>query len=388
MIARRSLIGFAVTSIVTARAQSTPPTVTPDRVRALLASEKINERAWGAYYAGAMGLTTEAPLIASLLHEALEASRQHGAHRNLPYFIEILADAAIRLRCPLPTATLRALTESRWLRLTLVLVQFLPDSPEKEELLLFLFDRAKKGNEGETVAWTAIGNYLLALRSSPWVVRLMREIDIAHHFRVVDPGRNSMPGGVGGGMVGDSGWGAWPRDFPPRVVYYLSFHSGVSAALIAPGPRNVYAVRQEFPPDQPPSSGASLGFIYGVEQKHRLEYLAALTSTTSVSELEPLFQRRTQIDWQGAKAFQKRIARETALQIEAIREFARRLARSGITGLDGLQLQVLIEIADSRQSREMPLPAVPPPHKFTLSPSSPAPTATGSKPINPPGRPR
>jgi hypothetical protein len=36
----------------------------------------------------------------------------------------------------------------------------------------------------------------------------------------------------------------------------------------------------------------------------------------------------------------------------------------------------------------MPLPAVPPPHKFTLSPSSPAPTATGSKPINPPGRPR
>ncbi|HAX42902.1 MAG TPA: hypothetical protein DCY80_10150 [Solibacterales bacterium] len=387
MIARRSLIGFAVTSIATARAQSTPPTVTPDRVRALLASEKTNERAWGAYYAGAMGLTTEGPLIARLLHEALEASRQHGAHRNLPYFIEILADAAIRLRCPLPTATLRALTESGWVRLTLILIQFLPNSPEKEDLLLTLFDRRKKGSEGETVAWTAIGNYLLALRSSRWAVRLIQEIEIAHNFRVVDPGRHFGPGGFGGAAGGDSGWGAWPRDFPPRVVYYLTFHSGVAVALIAPGPRNVYAVRQEFPPDQPPSSGASLGFIYGVGQKHRLEYLAALTST-SVSELEPLFQSKTRVEWQSAAALEESIARETARQIKAIREFARRLARSGITGLEGLQLQILIEIEDSRQSKEVPLPAVPPPHKFTLSPSSPAPTATGSKPINPPGEPR
>jgi hypothetical protein len=364
MIARRSLLGFAVTSIATVRAQTTPPAVTPERVRTLLASEKTNERAWGAYYAGAMGLTTEAPLIASLLHEALESRRQDGAPWPLTHFIEILADAAIRLRCPLPTATLRALTESRWVRLTLVLVQFLPNSPEKEELLLFLFDRVKKGSEGETVAWIAIGNYLLALRSSPWAVRLMREIEITHNFRVVDPGRHSGPGGFAGGVMGDSGWGAWPKDFPPRVVYYLSFHSGVSAALIAPGPRNVYAVRQEFPPDQPPSSGASLGSIYGVRQRHRLEYLSALTST-SVSELEPLFQRKTQVDWHGAKPLQKRIARETSHQIRAIREFARRLARAGITGLEGLQLQVLIEIEDARQSKEVPLPAVPP-RTFTL----------------------
>ncbi|HAX42903.1 MAG TPA: hypothetical protein PLF84_23945 [Bryobacteraceae bacterium] len=387
MIDRRSLIGFAVTSIVTARAQSTPPAVTPDRVRALLASEKINERAWGAYYAGAMGLTTEGPLIARLLHESLEARRQHSVQRDLSHFIEILADAAIRLRCPVPAKPLAALADYWRNHLTLILVQFMPSAPDKEALLLALLDRRPKGREGDTLAWTAIGNYLLALRSSPWVVRLMKEVDIAHRFIVVDPGSWGESGGVGGLAWGSGGWGVWPKDFPPRVVYYLTFDPAAGGALIAPGPRNVYAMRQEFPLDQPLSSSPANSAIFGVGKKHRLEYLAALASS-GVSELEPLFQSKTRVEWDGDTALQKRIARETARQIKAIREFARRLARSGITGLDGLQLQILIEIEDSRQSKEVPLPAVPPPQEFTLAPSSPAPTATGSKPINPPGEPR
>jgi hypothetical protein len=366
MIARRSLLGIAVSSIAAARAQTTPPAVTPDRVRALLASEKTNERAWGAYYAGAMGLSAEAPLIASLLHEALEARRQHGVHWNLPYFIEILADAAIRLRCPVPAKTIRALADYSRDRLALILIQFMPDTPEKEVLLLALLDRRKKHSEGETVVWTAIGNYLLALRSSPWAIGLLKELDIAHRYRVVEPGITLYFGraGSGGGDGGSSGWGGWPQDFPPRVVYYLTFDPASGGDLIAPGPRNVYAVRQETPPDQTPSSKRALAFEHGVGQKPRIEYLAALASN-SVSELETLFQQKTEVEWESAAALEEKITRETALQIEAIREFARRLARSGITGLEGLQLQVLIEIADSRQSREVPLPAVPP-RTFTL----------------------
>jgi hypothetical protein len=365
MIARRSLIGFAVTSIATARAQTTPPTVTPDRVRALLASEKTNERAWGAYYAGAMGLTTEAPLIASLLHEALESRRQHGVPWNLPYFIEILADAAIRLRCPVPAKSLLALANYWRNYLTLILIQFMPTAQEKEYVLLTLLDRRPKGREGDTVAWTAIGNYLLALRSSRWAVRLFKEEDITHRFIVVNPGSwGGYGGGVSGPAWGSGGWGAWPRDFPPRVVNYLTFDPAAGGALIAPGPRNVYAVRQEFPLDLPPPSSRALSNTFGVWKKPRIEYLAALAST-SAGELEPLFQSKTRVEWQSAASLKESIARETALQIEAIREFARRLARSGITGLEGLQLQVLIEIEDARKSREVPLPAVPP-RTFTL----------------------
>lgn len=363
MIARRSLLGFAVISIATARAQSTPPTVTPERVRALLDSEKINERAWGAYYAGAMGLTTEAPLIASLLHEALEASRQHGAHWNLPYFIEILADAAIRLRCPLPAKSLLALANYWRNYLTLILIQFMPTAQEKEHVLLTLLDSRPKGREGDTVAWTAIGNYLLALRSSRWAVRLLREVDIAHRFQVVD-GSHRLFGSRLIGGTSDWAWGAWPKDFPPRVLNYLTFDPNVGGVLIAPGPRNVYAVRQESSPDQPPPPSPGLSGEFGAWQKPRIEYLAALTAT-KVSELERLFQQKTEVDWQDAAALEESIARETALQIEAIRQFARRLARSGITGLDGLQLQILIEIEDSRQSKKVPLPAVPP-RTFTL----------------------
>ncbi|HAX42904.1 MAG TPA: hypothetical protein DCY80_10160 [Solibacterales bacterium] len=363
MIARRSLIGFAVTSIATARAQSTPPTVTPDRVRALLASEKINERAWGAYHAGAMGLTTEAPFIASLLHEALEARLQDGAPWHLPHFIELLADAAIRLRCPLPAKPLLALATYWRNYLTLILIQFMPTAQEKEYVLLTLLDRRPKGREGDTVAWTAIGNYLLALRSSRWAVRLLREVDIAHRFQVVD-GSHRLFGSRLIGGTGDWAWGAWPKDFPPRVLHYLTFDPNVGGVLIAPGPRNVYAVRQESSPDQPPPPSPGLSGEFGVWQKPRIEYLAALTAT-KVSELERLFQQRTEVDWQDVAALQENIARETALQIKAIREFARRLARSGITGLEGLPLQVLIEIEDSRQSKEVPLPAVPP-RTFTL----------------------
>jgi hypothetical protein len=123
-------------------------------------------------------------------------------------------------------------------------------------------------------------------------------------------------------------------------------------------------VRQEFPLDLPPPSSRALSNTFGVWKKPRIEYLAALAST-SAGELEPLFQSKTRVEWQSAASLKESIARETALQIEAIREFARRLARSGITGLEGLQLQVLIEIEDARKSREVPLPAVPP-RTFTL----------------------
>jgi hypothetical protein len=384
MIARRLLLGIAVTSIATARAQTTPPAVTPDRVRALLASEKTNERAWGAYYAGAMEMSAEAPLIARLLHESLQAQSQEGAPWHLHSYPAILADAAIRLRCPVPPSTLLALADSVWIRLTLILIQFVPAASEREAVLLTLLDRRPKGREGDTIEWTAIGNHLLALRSSPWAVRLLREVDIAHRFQVVDGSRGlfggSLAGATGGGFLG-----GWPQDFPPRVIYYLTFNPNLGGVLIAPGPRNVYAVRQESPRDQPPPPIPGIAGGTGAGQTPRIEYLAALSSS-SVRELERLFQQRTIVEWQGAVALEASIARETDHQIKAIREFARRLARSGITGLDGLQLQILIELEDARLSKEVPLPAVPP-RTFTLSPPSPPPAATGSRPTSPPGRP-
>ena len=259
--------------------------------------------------------------------------------------------------------TLRVLVDARLDVCALILLRLSPDSGAKEELLLTMLDRRPKKGEGDVTVWTAIGNNLLRLRSSRWAVRLMEEVEVLHRFVVVDGGYYGRGAGAGVSR-GDSGWGMWPKHFPPRVVYYLTFNPATGGELIAAGPRGVYAVRQEFPPDVPSPSSPALSFDTQVGQRPRIRYLAALASVNA-GDLQSLFERSTELHWKGAAQLELDLEREVARQIAEIRQFARGLADTGIKGLDGLKLQVLIEMEDGRRSKTPDLPTVEP-REFTL----------------------
>ncbi|MCL4793791.1 MAG: hypothetical protein KJZ84_04480 [Bryobacteraceae bacterium] len=81
--------------------------------------------------------------------------------------------------------------------------------------------------------------------------------------------------------------------------------------------------------------------------------------------MQTLFERTTELHWKDAAQFELDLEREVARQIAEIRQFARSLAEMGIEGLDGLKLQVLIEMEDGRRSKTPGLPAVEP-REFTL----------------------
>jgi hypothetical protein len=360
MIARRRFLALAVGAGSHSQAQPEDIlAVRQARAARLLDSETLNLRAWGAYFAAELQITGVLPRVSHLLREAV---RNKDGHRDNRYraYVGNLVDAAIQLRADLPLGVLAELSETR-LAETLILLRHGEINRDHVSLLLRLLERLKATKYYAMPEWVAVNNFLQIRRPSTWVVRLLRETTVRYVITVVDspgPGPHVHKKGGAGTVVRN----ARPPDmFPPVIEYHLTFVKPAGDSRVAEGPLDVHFCRIESNPDKP-AEARGLGFAMS-EQDLRLKYLQRLVDVGT--ELRTVFEPRVTVEWQSAAALEESIARETALQIESIREFARRLARSGITGLEGLQLQVLIEIADSRQSREVPLPAVPP-RTFTL----------------------
>ena len=360
MIPRRRLLALAVGAAARAHAQPEDVlAVRQARAARLLDSGDLSLRAWGAYFAAELRIMAVLPRVHDLLCEAARKRDEHKDDRHRAYLGNLL-DAAIQLRADLPPDVLDILSETR-LAETLILFRHSETGHEHVSFLLRLLARLKAPNDSATPTWVAVNNFLLVFRPSAWVVRLLKETEIRCRITVADtPSRR--PSVV-------RGRGAFaliknrrpPDGFPPVIEYHLTSAGPAGDSRVAEGRQDVHFWRHEPEPDRP-AEARSVGFAMS-GQDLRLKYLERLADTGT--ELRTVFEPRVTVDWQSAAALEESIARETALQIKAIRDFARRLARSGITGLEGLQLQVLIELEDARQSREVPLPAVPP-RTFTL----------------------
>ncbi len=229
MIHRNCMKNFLTSLILlfslTASAQTSRPTFQLEdikaNVRQLLASEKIQDQAWAAYYIGKFRWAEFTPELKKMLARGADGSFQYRA----------ALDALIQLNAVVKAEVLLPQFKQFPNQIVILLAQ---DPVQNEQALLSLFEHWQSD-----ARWLAIGNLLVKQRGKGMASRLLRELKIEASIWVVE-GQNG--GGLGDGSgcgCGCSGF-SHPADFPPPVYYDLTTQGDVGAVVIAPGRNTVF----------------------------------------------------------------------------------------------------------------------------------------------------
>jgi hypothetical protein len=319
-----------------------------ERARQLLNSVQWVDKAWGAYLAGRLH-------SADLDQALIEQFRLAMALRDVPSYAEeyafaaALFDAAIEAGMTVPAALLEPFEEN-WTDAVLILLA--RDKDSEESLLRLGVEKSRP------IVWLAANNLLFERKSQVWYAATLAQISITHRFTVTDSGWGSGVGvGAGGGAWG-CGVAALPKGFPPVALYTLQ--DGATAqrgsVLLARGPQNVYYKRSVVPTDtQVPVGSCSAALD---RMAIRIGYLAQLRHEP-VEQTERLFHSETHIPFTTVEDFERQVEREMEAQAEGIRALIQDLERAGLSAPD-VQLRIVPEVDDQRQTATAPLPAVAP----------------------------
>ncbi len=213
------------------------------QVRALLNSDRLADKAWGAYYARQLNdPDLREPLIAAL--------RQAQPYRGSQWFSEksmvvaALLDALIGIGGDVPPDAILPFDTPELRDAVLVL---LSRQPETETALLTM--RNAPLNHFD---WLAVNNLLFTMRSKPFFIQLLKETEITHTFIVRD-GPLLIPGE---GWAGDVGIGAEPNPpagFPPVGFYTALERPAEQGGVLADGPVTIWYARAQRPLRQGPA---------------------------------------------------------------------------------------------------------------------------------------
>ena len=204
------------------------------RVRTLLASEAIRDRAWGAYLAGKHGIRAVAPTLTEGLTERAEADGRE-AHAVRMAALDALIRLDVRPDLPTCEGLMRNGTGP-------VLILLAGHGPAAEPIVRPLLRQAEGMGP---LCGRALRMLLAEWRSPHLAADLLRELTLPIEVVVLSHG-------VGGGCSGSferscgyvelipslPGW-------PPAVRYVFTEHATPGAVLLAPGPQPIYYRRVE-----------------------------------------------------------------------------------------------------------------------------------------------
>ena len=230
----------------------------------LLRARGNSERAWGAYYAGALGLKQHVPLVVALLEEAGDA--EGGAEASALRLAAL--DALIRLGAEVEPEKLLPLYQSAPDETVILLAR----APERSAAaLLTLF-----ADEMPSARWVAVGNLLAEARARGFAARLLAGLEMRANVYVYDSeDERGFNGGGGDGCGGSDFFAPIPEGFPPYGRYALTTTPARGAVVVARGLHLVYYVRAGAERGGAVDSGCEVE-----RDEYRVEYLAHLLRTT------------------------------------------------------------------------------------------------------------
>lgn len=305
-----------------------------------LGSERMREKAWGAYLAA----TCYLPGLSAEIAAELDVEHADFAWDSEPFWVQrALLDALIQLRQPLDSSLLASFVRAFRTEAAILMLQH--PFANRESLA------ALRAGEPRGFEWVAASNALSAMRAPGFAAALLHEVRFTQSVWVRDSGE--PPGrGEAGSLLGGNTTVRVPPGFPPVGLYRLTGQGLPGDELIADGPTPMYSHRTLVEPgkeviwDQPPE-----GYCFDCM---RIEYLAEL-ARVPVAEAWRAIEADTTVHWTNLAA----LAAEISRALEAQRAALHRLASAaGVTDSEGMFLQITVSVVDERSDRAVPLPTI------------------------------
>jgi hypothetical protein len=344
-----------------------PNAATEAEAERLLQSAESRDRAWGAYFAGHLGLKGQAPRLVELLDDPALA----GGRFEDNYVRQSVLDALIRLDAEVPADKLLPLYAQSPDEVVILLARSLQ---ENGAALLSLF-----ADELPSDRWVAVGNLLAEARVPGFAARLLRGLKIEARVLVFDSEGSHGVGSAGGSGCGSGcgiGGGRLPEGLPPVSYYTLSAYAGHGRVVVLPGRHPVYYLRTNFQ-----RLGASACPITDRDGL-RVEYLADLLNTTEESlGLDPRPWR--EVVCADERGCRRALAGVRDGIVASHAALLRRLVADDLLDpaeAPELRPDITLDVTDSRDRRTFPLPDSMKGVKVTLDTVDPEPPADAEEP--------
>ena len=334
------LISLILLISLTAFAQSQPSSPSfqledlKANVRQLLASEKIQDQAWAAYYIGKFRWAEFTPELTKMLARGDDGSFLHRA----------ALDALIQLNAVVKAEQL-LLHFERFPNQIVILLAI--DPIGNEQTFLSLLDLQQSDER-----WLAMCNLLVRLRSKGLASRLLRELKIKPSILVVD---NLNVGGGGSGSNGGCGDGGLtvPSGFPPLVSYDLTSVEKQGIVVFVVGRHTIYY-------EQVDDGQVGVGGCHRLKNRdgYRVEYLAGLLNVSD-EQLNFSAFPSFKVLWKGVLAYQRETRRIRNEVRQSYDQLLEKLINEGMltqTEANDLAPRIEFQLNDIRKDKSIALP--------------------------------
>ncbi len=332
-----------------------------DQARALLKSNSLRERAWGAWYAGA----SHDPALGALLIERLQEAQSYrnGPRDGAEYaYVQSLFDALIQLGSGVPTSAMLPFEDSHRSEILILMNAGSgadsPDfyrrhiDPNRESALLELRKHPMREDD-----WAALNDLLFAIDARTATQKMLEEMRFTHEFCVTDQHTIRADDGSGGIGVGTR---RFPKGFPPIALYQIRTHPvHPGDTVFIDSPIATYFARVVVPTD-----GDAKWFDYefhgastSARQRTIERFLSIFDTQRGRSDI---FHPWTAVDWEGREATAVKIANLLDAQAASIRELVQETERRGVMPASGLTIPIQVIVRDCRRNIQEPLPSTAP----------------------------
>lgn len=216
------VVGLSLLWPLPCRAQEPARVMSEPIARRLLASEKAEDQAWGAWMAGRLLMKDTGPRIERIIKIDLASKPpRRRTEVGLDALIEIGAtpdlDLLIETRKNFPVQTLLLLSRS---------------GPAAERVLLSMMA------ESTGYSWFAAANMLKARKAEGFAALLLKPVELTAQLVISRDGNTLSDGIAITGSVGDRD-GGLAEGYPPATDYQFRSCDDVSRGVLAYGPLNV-----------------------------------------------------------------------------------------------------------------------------------------------------
>jgi len=339
-----------------------------EQARALLQSNLLRERAWGAWYAGA----SRNPALGALLIERL---REAQSFRNSPRdgaeyaYVQSLFDALIQLGVAVPTSVMMPFEDSRRSEI-LILMNAGPASdsdlyrrhiePNRENVLLEMRKHPMREDE-----WAALNDLLFAIDAKTATQKALEDMRFTHEFCVTDQQTiRADDGSVGAGV----GTRHFPKGFPPIALYQIRtypIHPGDT--LFIDSPIATYFARIVVPADGE-AKWLEYEFHAGSTSSRQRTIERLLAIFDNQRQRSEIFHPWTAVEWEGREATAVKIATLLDNQAASIRALVQEIERRGLIPASEMTIPIKMSVRDCRSKVSEPLPPTAPVRDVIVSP--------------------
>jgi len=317
-----------------------------DKVRVLdkILSKGSPSSAWGAYYAGKIGLKDSIPALLKLVTR--ENQRNTGP---VPIVKKAALDALIRLDADVPGGLLSTGLHKDYLAETLILLAKNPD--KNRDALFSLMDYGPV--EGQH--WWAAAGILASLKPKGLTERMLAEVRLTLSITVRDQGTDHdirYFEGFGSGGV----WGCTSNLFPPKPTYILSTEPKKAQWFSQAKPITIYFQRSEGARD-----GITAGTV-GPQTRtiYVIQFLLAMLDKP-LNDFPITGKSFFKLDWVSEHDYIEKVKSQLDLLRLSYKRLLDMLSEQNLLTLEvskNIDPMIKLKVHDQRENKNTPLPTI------------------------------